>query len=103
MNDTIPTVILGGTGYVAGELLRIIVQHPQLYLSAAISESRAGEQIRAVFPNLQNNFGDQTFVPREHLAEHISDKVAIFCAAQADFLQHRPYSNRHSFHHLTQH
>ena len=81
MNDTVPTVILGGTGYVAGELLRMIVQHPQLYLSAAISESHAGEQIRAVFPNLQNNFGDQTFVPREHLAEHISDKVAIFCAA----------------------
>lgn len=81
MNNTVPTVILGGTGYVAGELLRMIVQHPQLYLSAAISESRAGEQIRTVFPNLQNNFGDQTFVPRERLAEHISDKGAIFCAA----------------------
>ena len=81
MNDAIPTVILGGTGYVAGELLRMIVQHPQLYLSAAISESRAGVPIRAVFPNLQDSFGDQTFVPRERLAEHISDKVAIFSAA----------------------
>ena len=47
MNDTnktqtkIPTVVLGGTGYVAGELLRLIAAHPQLELAAAVSESRA--------------------------------------------------------------
>ncbi len=81
MNDSIPAVVLGGTGYVAGELLRLIVQHPHLHLSAAVSESQAGVPIRAVFPNLHDSFGDQAFVPRERLADYISDKVAVFSAA----------------------
>ena len=81
MNESIPAVILGGTGYVAGELLRLIVQHPQLYLSAAVSDSQAGVPIRTVFPNLHDSFGDQTFVPRERLTEHLSGKVAVFSAA----------------------
>ena len=34
MSQTIPTIVLGGTGYVAGELLRLIATHPQLQLTA---------------------------------------------------------------------
>ena len=32
----VPTLVLGGTGYVAGELLRLIAGHPHLELVAAI-------------------------------------------------------------------
>ena len=32
----IPTVVLGGTGYVAGELLRLIAGHPQFKLTAVM-------------------------------------------------------------------
>jgi len=38
----IPAVVLGGTGYVAGELLRLIATHPNLQVAAAVSESQAG-------------------------------------------------------------
>ena len=37
----VPTIVLGGTGYVAGELLRLLSQHPSLELAAAVSTSRA--------------------------------------------------------------
>jgi N-acetyl-gamma-glutamyl-phosphate reductase len=58
--QNIPTIVLGGTGYVAGEILRLIATHPQLQLAGAVSESQAGSQINAVYPHLQNAFGEQT-------------------------------------------
>ena len=38
----IPTIILGASGYVAGELFRLFSAHPHLDLVAAVSESQAG-------------------------------------------------------------
>ncbi len=87
MNNTttIPTVVLGGTGYVAGELLRLIAGHPQLELAAAVSESQAGEPIREVFPHLQHAFAQQAYISRDALdtvlTEHSGQRVALFSAA----------------------
>jgi N-acetyl-gamma-glutamyl-phosphate reductase len=83
MNDAknIPTIVLGGTGYVAGELLRLIATHPQLELAAAVSESQAGETIKSVFPHLQNAFGNQTYVHRDAAGEYLQGEVAMFSAA----------------------
>ena len=39
----IPTVVLGGTEYVAGELLRLIAGHPRFQLAAILSDSIEGE------------------------------------------------------------
>jgi len=80
-NKTIPTVVLGGTGYVAGELLRLLAAHPNLQLAAAVSESQAGETIKSVFPHLQNVFGTQTYIGRDELAPHLHGHVALFSAA----------------------
>jgi N-acetyl-gamma-glutamyl-phosphate reductase len=77
----IPTIVLGGTGYVAGELLRLIATHPNLQLAAAVSESQAGETIKSVFPHLQNAFGSQTYIGREQLGSHLQGEVALFSAA----------------------
>ena len=43
----IPAVVLGGTGYVAGELLRLIAGHPHLKLAAVMSEGSPGWPGRA--------------------------------------------------------
>ena len=67
VNKPIPTIVLGGTGYVAGELLRLIAAHPQLELAAAVSESQAGETIKSVFPHLQNVFGEQSYISRDQV------------------------------------
>jgi N-acetyl-gamma-glutamyl-phosphate reductase len=84
-NATTPTVVLGGTGYVAGELLRLIAGHPHLQLAAAVSESQAGEAIKAVFPHLQNAFANQAYISRDALDAELTalagQHVALFSAA----------------------
>ncbi len=48
----VPVVILGGTGYVAGELLRLLAGHPHLRIAAVVSTSQAGASVTACFPHL---------------------------------------------------
>ena len=48
----IPVAILGGSGYVAGEALRLLALHPGFEVAAIVSESRAGEPVTAAFPHL---------------------------------------------------
>jgi N-acetyl-gamma-glutamyl-phosphate reductase len=48
----VPAVILGGTGYVAGELLRLVLSHPRLELAAIASDSQPGEPVAKAFPHL---------------------------------------------------
>ncbi|MCX7056031.1 MAG: N-acetyl-gamma-glutamyl-phosphate reductase [Proteobacteria bacterium] len=61
----VPTLVLGGTGYVAGELLRLIAAHPHLELVAAISDSKPGERVAAAFPHLASAYPETAFVSAE--------------------------------------
>jgi N-acetyl-gamma-glutamyl-phosphate reductase common form len=82
MSNKIPTIVLGGTGYVAGELLRLIAGHPQLELAAAVSTSQAGSTIKSVFPHLQNAFGEQRYITQNEVGKFLQGgKVALFSAA----------------------
>ena len=38
-----PVIVLGGTGYVAGDLLRLIAAHPQLELKGVLSAASANQ------------------------------------------------------------
>jgi N-acetyl-gamma-glutamyl-phosphate reductase len=44
--------VIGGAGYVAGELLRLLLQHPQITECIATSRSQAGKPIGEVHPAL---------------------------------------------------
>jgi N-acetyl-gamma-glutamyl-phosphate reductase len=44
--------VIGATGYLGGELLRVISEHPDLDLAGAVSQSRPGETLGAIHPNL---------------------------------------------------
>ncbi|MDH3978234.1 MAG: N-acetyl-gamma-glutamyl-phosphate reductase [Gammaproteobacteria bacterium] len=78
----IPTIVLGGTGYVAGELLRLLVTHPQLEVVGVMSESKAGEPIKETFPQLQDGLGNLCFgTKQEMLAMLGSGQYALFSAA----------------------
>ncbi len=59
--ERIPTLVIGGSGYVAGELLRLIALHPHLELAAAISDSKPGERIGAAFPHLATAYPEAVF------------------------------------------
>jgi len=48
----IRTAILGASGYVGGELLRLIAAHPQLRAAKLFGDSKAGQALGAVHPHL---------------------------------------------------
>jgi N-acetyl-gamma-glutamyl-phosphate reductase common form len=58
----VPAIILGGTGYVAGELLRLTLGHPRLELAAIASDSQPGEPVARTFPHLAAACGDLRYV-----------------------------------------
>lgn len=45
--------VFGASGYVGGELLRLLLAHPRIELTAATSNTYAGEYIHRVHPNLK--------------------------------------------------
>ncbi|HWM94605.1 MAG TPA: N-acetyl-gamma-glutamyl-phosphate reductase [Thermoanaerobaculia bacterium] len=81
----IPAIVLGGSGYVAGELLRLLAGHPDLRPAAILSESQAGESVESAFPHLTGCFPGLSFSPREGLGEVFNslagERAAVFCAA----------------------
>jgi len=83
MSERIQAVVLGATGYVGGELLRLISAHPELDFAAAVSESRSGEKIADTFANLAACYGEQCFVDHETWIEELGagGKLALFSAA----------------------
>ncbi|HZD54286.1 MAG TPA: N-acetyl-gamma-glutamyl-phosphate reductase [Woeseiaceae bacterium] len=80
---SIAAVVLGATGYVGGELLRLIGGHPRFRLAAAVSESRAGEAIAASFAHLEPLYPDTRFAPRDGWTAALASgsDVALFSAA----------------------
>ena len=83
MSARIPTLILGGTGYVAGEVLRLVLAHPHFELAGVMSDSQPGEPVGKAFPHLAAALGDLRFSSeddiRDRLAQH--PRCALFSAA----------------------
>lgn len=61
----IPILILGGTGYVAGEALRLVLGHPQFEIAGILSDSQPGEPVAKAFPHLAPVLGDLRFVSED--------------------------------------
>ena len=78
---SIPAVILGASGYVAGELLRILAGHPVFRIAAAISESNAGAAVQSVFPNLIGALPKLRFRPLAELGDALKEPCAVFSCA----------------------
>ena len=81
--NSIPAVVLGATGYVGGELLRLIVAHPLFDLVAAVSESSAGQPISGTFPHLAAACDDKHFAAHDAWLDRIpaGSPLALFSAA----------------------
>jgi N-acetyl-gamma-glutamyl-phosphate/LysW-gamma-L-alpha-aminoadipyl-6-phosphate reductase len=46
--------VIGASGYVGGELLRLLVTHPEIEISTVTSRQHAGEYVHRVHPSLKN-------------------------------------------------
>jgi N-acetyl-gamma-glutamyl-phosphate reductase len=79
----LPAFVLGGTGYVAGELVRLIAGHPRLALKAILSDSQPGASVGAAFPHLQSAYPALQFAGIDELERLIRETPvgALFCAA----------------------
>ncbi|NDH65146.1 MAG: N-acetyl-gamma-glutamyl-phosphate reductase [Microbacteriaceae bacterium] len=69
--------IAGASGYVGGELLRLISKHPQLQLKTVTANSNAGEKVSSLHPHLAT-FADLVFQPTD--AATLSGHDIVFLA-----------------------
>jgi N-acetyl-gamma-glutamyl-phosphate reductase common form len=83
MSERIPAVVLGGTGYVAGELLRLLAVHPQFALAGIMSDSRSGESIGRAFGHLASAYPEQCFQSQAEVEAIVAraPRMALFSAA----------------------
>jgi len=83
MSDRIQAVVLGASGYVGGELLRLISAHPNFDLAAAVSDSRAGSEVAETFAHLSQALSGTSFVARDDWYSEIDEgsNIAVFSAA----------------------
>jgi N-acetyl-gamma-glutamyl-phosphate reductase len=83
MTTRIPAVVLGGTGYVAGELLRLLAVHPYLDLAAIASDSQPDESVARFFHHLAPVLPHLRFASHDEVLEYVAanDRSAVFSAA----------------------
>ena len=78
-----PAIVLGGTGYVAGELLRLISGHPRLEVAAVLSDSQPGTPVAGAFAHLRSAYPELKFAAVEEIEALIraTPRCALFSAA----------------------
>src|SRR5215469_3109858 len=83
MSGPVPAVVLGGTGYVAGELLRLLAAHPHFRLAAVMSDSQPGEAVATAFPHLGVAYPGERFKSETEVRKLLCEtrQCAVFSAA----------------------
>jgi len=74
----IRTAILGASGYVGGELLRLISAHPELEAAKLFGESKAGKPVGATHPHIASAYSGEVF---EKFEEYALDGIDLVFAA----------------------
>ncbi|MEG2514527.1 MAG: N-acetyl-gamma-glutamyl-phosphate reductase, partial [Bacteroidaceae bacterium] len=72
--------IIGGAGYTAGELIRLLINHPEVDIKFINSSSNAGNKITAVHEGL---YGETDLVFTDELPLSTID-ILFFCTAHGD-------------------
>ena len=70
--------IIGASGYTGGELLRLMVRHPKVKITAVTSEQSVGKPVEALFPNL---IGESSLIFEPLDVEAQSAKADFFFVA----------------------
>ncbi|HWY38849.1 MAG TPA: N-acetyl-gamma-glutamyl-phosphate reductase, partial [Bacteroidia bacterium] len=77
--QTIKTGIIGGAGYTGGELLRLLLLHPNAEVSYIVSKSQAGKPVSQIHTDLT---GDTDLVFTEKPNKHAD--VVFLCMAHGE-------------------
>lgn len=70
--------VMGGSGYVGGELLRLLISHPATELQSVTSQRHAGEPVYRVHPNLR---GLTNLKFQEHNVETVTENSEVVFTA----------------------
>ena len=83
MSARTPAFVLGGSGYVAGELLRLTAAHPRLAIAGVMSDSKPGAAVADAFPHLQPALAELLFTGVDEIGERLERcaESALFSAA----------------------
>jgi len=74
----IRAAILGASGYVGGELMRLIAAHPAMEIGVAFGASNAGQPVAAVHPHLALAYPEISFAAWD--SKHLAECDLIFAA-----------------------
>jgi N-acetyl-gamma-glutamyl-phosphate reductase len=92
MANKIKAAIVGGAGYTGGELLRLLINHPQVEISFILSSSNAGNPVSKIHTDL---IGETDLIFTAELSDDIN--VLFLCVGHGDaakFLAANPISER---------
>ncbi len=78
--------ILGASGYTGGELLRLLLQHPDVEVVGATSQQFAGEFLHKAHPNLRGRT-QLKFIGRKELPTAV---VVFTCVPHVDCMKAVP-------------
>ncbi len=70
--------VIGASGYVGGEVLRLLVNHPDVEITAVTSRKHAGQYLHRIQPSLKG-FTDLTFSELDY--DKLSDKCDLIITA----------------------
>lgn len=78
--------VVGGAGYIGGELLRLLVGHPEVELAATTSRRLAGRRVDGTHPNLRGHT-DLTFSAPDQLGRY---DVLMLATGHAETMHQMP-------------
>lgn len=78
MGQTIPVGIIGASGYVGAELMRLLGGHPGFDVGFVTGDTQAGQPVADLYPNLAAIGADQEFVKYD--PQLLDDVVLAFLA-----------------------
>jgi len=82
----VKVAVVGGSGYIGGELLRLLLGHSEVEVVQTTSDSRAGEPVWAAHPNLRD-VSRLRFAPHEDLDRVEAAFVALPHGVAADRIE----------------
>lgn len=85
--------VVGATGYTGSELLRILINHPDVHIDAATSNSQAGKRLTEIHPQF-NGLLDIELITMEELDIETLDLIllALPHGVSMDFVKDADYS-----------
>ncbi len=72
--------VVGASGFVGAELLRLLASHPELTLEVATADSHAGRPVAGLYPHLAGAYWDVVFEPLDPAAIADRDLDLVFLA-----------------------